>query len=465
MTRPDSPGRAAAPRRTRSKYVQWVLLILTIGLAVIAAIVYVKGKTAYSFRIGVLGLSCFAGMIVNGIYRAFMAWWDTRRSLRQSSRNPGRAPAQPLPSGLGSPDQPDLQVVDPALFNAAPAPSLVPATAPQASPQPAARWNPVTPPAACAMASAVPWDTRDETAPALPFQAGRVAASIVFDSPSAAGQAPWLLPEGSAVRQSGLAADGAQLGDLEIRAATAVGADHRCGHPARPRQDAYSLDQTPDGRYLLAAVADGVSNSEQSDLGARIAATRATRDLSATIAGTGRHPADPADFATNIAREMAATAKGRGIPEDEVQCVLAVAAIPAQPEPNGLRLLWVAWIGDASVWLRRGGELHSITGERKRGPDPNTLSSTLPFHPRAMRATTCWAEPGDSVIVMSDGLSDSLDMVGEVREYFASQWSGRPPHPAAFLYSLCYDAPGQYDDRTAIVTWCGADGQQRGEPW
>jgi hypothetical protein len=34
-----------------------------------------------------------------------------------------------------------------------------------------------------------------------------------------------------------------------------------------------------------------------------------------------------------------------------------------------------------------------------------------------------------------------------------------PPHPAAFLADLSVDAPGQDDDRTAVVVWCpAADG-------
>ena len=79
----------------------------------------------------------------------------------------------------------------------------------------------------------------------------------VFSRASASGQAPWHLPVGTA--PSGLAADAARLGDLEVRAASMVGAGHRCQEPADPRQDAYALGRTPDGQFLIIAVADGVS--------------------------------------------------------------------------------------------------------------------------------------------------------------------------------------------------------------
>lgn len=308
-----------------------------------------------------------------------------------------------------------------------------------------------------------PTEPAPDPAPAFPYQIGRMAEPIVFHGSSAAGQAPWHLPKGNGVQSPGLTADGIRLGGLEVRAATMVGAGHRCAPGSDPRQDAYSLAQTDNGEYLLAAVADGVSNSEHSDLGARIAASRATRSLAALIDRSGRCPEDTAQLATAIARDMAATAKGRKIPESEVQCVLAAVAIPARPDPDGRRHIWVYWIGDSSAWLCHDGKLRRITGEPKEGPDPNALSATLPFQPQDMKVISGPVDPGDSVILMTDGLSDSLEQIGGTQEYFASQWSERPPHPAAFLYSLCYDAPGQTDDRTAVVTWCGAPGQgQRG---
>lgn len=506
MTHPASPGQVSERYLDRWRAIQQTLFYFAVGFIVLAALMLIEGRTSYCVCFSALTLCCIGGMIVNLVGRLYKGWRGRRQpseltSRRRPPESPGQVPDSASSSGSGAPERPDLrgtrpgrpddlwrtwQSGEPARSGGQEFPEetparlgqyygaedergalvpqvnhAVPATAAPGSRQPAREvtWNPVTVPAEHGGMPALPHATRDETPPALPFQMGRMAEPMVFDHSSTAGKAPWLLPAGNAVLQTGLAADGVRLGDLEVRAATMVGADHRCGHPAKPRQDAYSLAQTQDGQYLLAAVADGVSNSRHSDLGARVAASKMTRELSAIISGTGRWPANVADLATSIARDMAGTAKGRGISEDEVQCVLAAVAIPARANLDGRRKLWVAWIGDVSIWLRQGGDLHRITGEEKQGPDPNALSTTLPFHPHEMRVGSCEAEPGDSVIVMTDGLSDSLDMVAGVREYFVSQWSERPPHPAAFLYSLCYDAPGQTDDRTAVVTWCGGRAQ------
>lgn len=77
---------------------------------------------------------------------------------------------------------------------------------------------------------------------------------------------PWLLPERTV--QNGIAADEATVGALAIRAASVVGPGHRCGQPAEPRQDSYRIGRSPDSRYAIVAVADGLSSAAWSDVGA-----------------------------------------------------------------------------------------------------------------------------------------------------------------------------------------------------
>jgi hypothetical protein len=292
-----------------------------------------------------------------------------------------------------------------------------------------------------------------QQAPA-PGAAG-LAEPPVFAGRSASGRAPWHLPVGGA--PTGLAADAARLGDLEIRAASMVGAGHRCEEPAYPRQDAYTLGRTPDGHYLVIAVADGVSQSPRSDLGARVAVSAAARELSGMLERGGIEAIDIGRLYKVVAGEMIGTGRNRNIPDADICSILITAVIPTAPREDGSRPIWASWIGDVSLWVQHEGRLIRLTGDDKSGLDRNTLSAVLPFNPDQADQRHVKLLPHDAVAVMTDGLSDSLAAVPGIADFFAAQWAGPPPHPAAFLHSLCYDAPGQDDDRTAVVVWCGAD--------
>jgi hypothetical protein len=277
----------------------------------------------------------------------------------------------------------------------------------------------------------------------------------VFAGPSAPGQAPWHLPVDAA--PNGMAADAARLGDLEVRAASMVGAGHRCEEPAGPRQDAYALGRTPDGRYLTIAVADGVSQSRRSDLGARVAVSTAVRELSNMLSAGPMDAIDVKLLYNVIAGEMLGTGRDRGVPDEDVCSILIVAAIPAMARPDGTRPMWASWIGDVSLWVHRGGDLIRVTGEEKTGLDRNTLTAVLPFNPDQVEEGHFELRPWDRVAVVTDGVSDTWSTIPAAADFFARQWAAPAPHPAAFLHSLCYDGPGQTDDRTAVVVWCGPD--------
>jgi serine/threonine protein phosphatase PrpC len=276
----------------------------------------------------------------------------------------------------------------------------------------------------------------------------------VFAGRSTPGQAPWHLPVGAT--PSGLAADGVRLGDLEVRAASVVGSGHRCQEPAVARQDAYALGRTADGEHLVVAIADGVSQSEHADLAARVAVNAAVRELTELVEKAGSLAIDATELYLKVAGEMIGTGRARGIQDREVCAILITAVIPARPEPDGTRSLWASWIGDVSLWISRDGRLHRTTGQDKDGLDRNALHAVLPFNPDQVQQCRFPLYPDDRVVLLTDGVSDSLTSIDAAMEYFTRQWAGPPPHPAAFLHSLCYDGPSETDDRTAVVVWCGS---------
>src|SRR5260370_4404622 len=174
---------------------------------------------------------------------------------------------------------------------------------------------------------------------------------------------------------------------------------------------------------------------------------------------SGGMPAIDTELRYNIVvGEMLGTGRDRGLRDEDICSILIVAVIPTAPRSDGTRLMWTSWIGDVSLWIHREGALHRVTGREKEGLDRNALDAVLPFNPDRAEEYAFELAPSDRVAVVTDGLSDSLSSISGAAEFFARQWASSAPHPAAFLHSLCYDGPGQTDDRTAVVVWCGAGG-------
>lgn len=275
----------------------------------------------------------------------------------------------------------------------------------------------------------------------------------VFESGTAAGRSPWRLPTRQA--QSGIAADAARLGDLEVRAASVIGPGHRCEEPATARQDAYALMPTNSGSHLIVAVADGVSSSTSSDLGARVAVSAAVRILHRELEVSPEPHRLAADaLFTKVAGEMVGTGRSRDLDARALCSVLIVAVVPTVAQYNGLRRVWTAQVGDVSLWLHGRGGWRQQTGRAKTGLDRNKVEAVLPFNPDQAVSGFVDVQSGEGVAVMTDGMADTLSDVVAAKPYFADRWA-RPPHLARFVFDLCFDAPGQKDDRTAVVVWCG----------
>jgi hypothetical protein len=300
--------------------------------------------------------------------------------------------------------------------------------------------------------------TRPVTRPAAPRHTGPAAVGEghVLGTGSSAGRAPWHLP--ARTGQPGIAVDALRLGDLEVRAASVIGPLHRCQDPAVPRQDAYLLARDGRGAHLVVAVADGLSDSPRSDLGARIAVSTAARELTAALDRLHDPAAiDARALFTTVAREITGTARNQGASERDVCCLLVVAAVPTIPAADGSRRVWTAQIGDVSVWTH-GPAWRQQAGHAKSGLDRNAVDTVLPFHPGQAVSSVVEVPPGHGVAVVTDGVGDLLNEVADAESFFAHRWAA-PPHPASFLADLCVDAPGQGDDRTAVVVWCGVPGQ------
>jgi hypothetical protein len=187
-----------------------------------------------------------------------------------------------------------------------------------------------------------------------------------------------------------------------------------------------------------------------------VAVSAAAREI-ARILDSGEEPETicASDLFGTVAAEMVGTGRSRGHEDLDICSILIVTVIPTSPRRDGSRRIWTAQIGDVSLWRCRGDSLQQFTGVTKSGMDKNVLACVLPHDWEQATCTVLDVCAGDRIAVMTDGVSETLTNVRGGATYFTDCWSGPAPHPARFALSLCYDAPGQSDDRTVVVVWCG----------
>jgi Protein phosphatase 2C len=235
---------------------------------------------------------------------------------------------------------------------------------------------------------------------------------------------------------------------------------------AEVRQDAYAY--RCDGRFVVAAVADGVSSGGLSHLAADtvsrygcdlIAGMLATRPpealewdqiletLADTVLDVGRcvlRPGRPdADHLTldAIAEHLSTTA--------------LFAVLDMQPV-DGRRAVHLLALGDSSAWILRSGD-GWVPQQAVKNADAVIASSAtealphLPPHP--VVAVPSWLGPNDTLVLVSDGVGDPLgDGTGTVGTFLAQQWQ-RPPHPLEFAAHVDFARKSFDDDRTALALW------------
>lgn len=293
--------------------------------------------------------------------------------------------------------------------------------------------------------------TQAASGPELP------SAFPLVGGPSKVSRLPWGLPRQPS--PPAIAADSARVGDLDVRAASLVGPGHRAQPFAISRQDAYRLGWDPSCRYLLVAVADGMSDSEYSHIGADVAASALVECLRVAL-GRGENALQlsaPAVFGY-AARRMMQHAKDAGLQPDAIRTVALAAVIPVQADRAGRRDAWLAALGDASAWRRHPNGWRRLMGAEKTGLDLNVLSEYLPYHPDSAVSRVAPLKPGDVLTLATDGVADAFTEISGAAAWFAERWR-RPPHIGSFFLDVGYEAKTYQDDRTAVTVWCGTDAE------
>lgn len=254
---------------------------------------------------------------------------------------------------------------------------------------------------------------------------------------------------------------------LELRAASVRGLSHR--YYGKVRQDEYAFLGSADGRFLVAAVADGMSVGKFSHHAAKLVTRHGCARLAEFLRG-GLPPDIPW---TEILQQLAnlVLAKGRELlrpqlDEHEVDALgprelanyLAATALFVVVDlgTDGAELpAYVLALGDTSAWvLRAGSQWENQQPVTNAGAVIASGTWAIPLVPTevgpAVRTTI---RPGDALLLMSDGVGDPLgDGTGAVGEFLGAVWS-QPPAPLAFAAQVEFARKSFDDDRTAIVLW------------
>ncbi|MEU8796344.1 protein phosphatase 2C domain-containing protein [Spirillospora sp. NPDC048819] len=239
-----------------------------------------------------------------------------------------------------------------------------------------------------------------------------------------------------------------------MRAASIVGPGHRCDEPAEPRQDAFRIAVDQSRRHLIVAIADGMSDSSHSHIGANVATTALVRHLWSDAAG-GPAGTRAREWFVSAARQMAGAADQRGIGPEAVRAAVLAAAVDLDAATDGTRRVRVWSIADVGAWIREGSSWRQVAGDERSGFDRSRLSAFLPHHPHPA-CTTFQLAPGAVMALTTDGIGDALAHP-DLGAWFAARWT-RPPHISDFVDDVGFEAKGELDDRTAVVVWCPSRG-------
>jgi hypothetical protein len=282
--------------------------------------------------------------------------------------------------------------------------------------------------------------------------------------------------------------DGGRVGGLAYRASSQRGLAHQ--EVGVPRQDAYLVRPTPDRRWLVGCVADGVSEGRQSHEAADLVCQETTAGLARGLTGVVPDP-EPAAWAaaagalpwTAIVQQanasirnaaMAAVRDGRSRAGDGtdlaglenswdnararkvMSSTAVVFAVAAEPVADGGHPALVAIVaGDSTALLLDGDDWTPLGAVKNDGAE--IASSAVTPLPGPVRVTpqTRMLRPGQALVVITDGLGDPLGSGGGlVGRFLATMWR-EPPDLLAYAGHVGFYRKSFTDDRTAVTIWAG----------
>jgi hypothetical protein len=247
--------------------------------------------------------------------------------------------------------------------------------------------------------------------------------------------------------------DGWSTSDFVVRMACVRGYAHR--YSGTPRQDAVDVRVHDGTRALVVAVADGVSDAPNSDVGAAVACEHA---VAAVLDALDRNPAtiDWQRVLTFAARALTGLA-GRHSTESVASMYATTLVLGVlRPAPGGGQAS-VVHVGDSGAWLLHNGQYDPLLPLKAAGSGVVSHAvDPLPRVPERVIATEMVVPIGSVFLVGTDGFGDPLgDGTGLVGDLFADVLA-TPPPPLRLAHALDFSRETFDDDRTLVAVWPSA---------
>jgi len=249
------------------------------------------------------------------------------------------------------------------------------------------------------------------------------------------------------------------------------------------RQDAFTLGLSDDGAFVVASIADGVSQGAVSHLGAEWASQQAaviTRDMlthtkgdlagvdwnhvAAEVRSAVRYRAEQ-HLGSSFTKRAGGQADPTEVPDREYAKVMGTTAevlvVAVSPDEAGThRAVRVVIAGDGSgmVLDPKHGWWVLGMGKAAGGDIASNAVLTLPLDPGPPTVQHWDLQPGQAVAAVTDGFGDPFgDGSTPVASYLHEVWR-RPVRSATeLLRTASFVRLQADDDRTVVVVWaCGS---------
>lgn len=253
--------------------------------------------------------------------------------------------------------------------------------------------------------------------------------------------------------------DGWSTGRLVVRGGSVRGYQHR--HDGTPRQDDFAIAAHDPTGAVVVAVADGVSDSELSHVGATLACRTAVDQLLRWLDDGGAGRPDWSDVLRCASWALVEFAKAQpaGDQDDDgdaerAERLLATTLVAAVvlPGEDGSATVTSARAGDSTAWLLSGQDWVELFG----GPAGDLLDPAvhaLPRLPAEITGVTVELPAGGVLLVGTDGVGVPVgDGGGPVGSALATGVES-PPSPLDFGYLLDFSRETFDDDRTLVAVW------------
>jgi Protein phosphatase 2C len=246
-------------------------------------------------------------------------------------------------------------------------------------------------------------------------------------------------------------ADGGTAFGVTVRAASVRGLHKR--FVGGPRQDDLCLGLHSDTQTLVAAVADGVSGAARSDLGAALAVRYATAAVTRQLDAHGDAAGvDWANVFEQAAWALRSEVERSGGDAGSLATTLLVAAVSAGD--FGAVSVQAAAVGDSPAFRLRGRHYDPVVDSQlsEDGLIGGSVEA-LPRDARSVEVGACALEPGDALLLCTDGVA--LPLAGgesELGRAFARELI-TPPDVVDFARLLDFSRSTYDDDRTLVAVW------------